>query len=73
MIQVLPRGMGIFNLSKTVSQKKTYVIVRLVGVVQSKRGMESGKSSGTETMGEMMLLSTGNKDEEGKAILVKET
>jgi len=34
--------------------------------------MKFGKRSGTERMSDMMLLSAGDKDEEGKAVIAKE-
>jgi len=73
MVQVASHWMTILNLAKIISQKKTYIIVRLVSVVQRKRGMEFGKRSGTETMGNMTLWSAGDKNEEGEAVMVKET
>ena len=35
--------------------------------------MKFGKRSGTETMSKMTFWSAGDKDEEGKAVIVKET
>ena len=35
VIQVVSHGVIIFNLAKIISQKEPYVIIRLIGVIQS--------------------------------------
>jgi hypothetical protein len=65
--------MSSFNLPKTISEKKAYVIVGVISIIQGECSMKSGKRSGTERMSEMTLRSAGDKNEERKAVIAKET
>jgi hypothetical protein len=60
------------NLTKIITQEEPYVIIRLVGIVQCQRGMNIGERSGIESLGEMPLWPTNDKDENCKVIFLYE-